>query len=241
MYVTLTGKLPLNLDYDSPDRFVEGLLTQEPNPPSSHVSSLKDIDLIALKCLKKHPNDRYSSASELRNEISKVLGFSSKVASTEDIVPEIVPPTLDEHPDREVYEGNQDTAGEEARKMISDGNKEKEKQDINISIKVAAGDNNRLEPRGGSTDGSTGKVDPQVTRSLSYAVDNLRTLYRSKNYNTVLGWLTDNFEYLKEKKPNCIKHLENELLPNLTAVVHFNLDPTQVNSKIESFISCLER
>ncbi len=48
-------------------------VTQSPQPPSAHNPSVPDeLDSIVLRCLEKSPQDRYSSALDLRSHLMSI-------------------------------------------------------------------------------------------------------------------------------------------------------------------------
>jgi eukaryotic-like serine/threonine-protein kinase len=72
LYECLTGVRP----FDETDPFVllSRVVDEEPGSPRHHVPGLpRDLELIALKCLRKDPADRYPGAEELAEDLRRFL------------------------------------------------------------------------------------------------------------------------------------------------------------------------
>jgi serine/threonine protein kinase len=72
LYKLLTGRTPFLGESVAETR--EQVLTQEPIPPSTVRSDIPgELELICLKCLRKHARDRYASADLLASDLEKFL------------------------------------------------------------------------------------------------------------------------------------------------------------------------
>ncbi len=75
MYVLYTGMFPFYHDVEKV--LMDMILELPPPPPGEHNEDLDPkIERIILKCLEKNPENRYSEAGTLKNEIISVFpGF----------------------------------------------------------------------------------------------------------------------------------------------------------------------
>ncbi|WP_149108402.1 WD40 repeat domain-containing serine/threonine protein kinase [Limnoglobus roseus] len=70
LYSLLTGRPPFR--GETPWATVQQVLRGGPPPPRSFIPDLpKDLEAICLKCLQKHPGDRYASASDLADDLTR--------------------------------------------------------------------------------------------------------------------------------------------------------------------------
>ncbi len=71
LYELVTG-VP-TFQADTPHGVIQQILTTEPVPPRKHQPDLpRDLDTVLLKCLAKHPAQRYGSAKELADDLRAV-------------------------------------------------------------------------------------------------------------------------------------------------------------------------
>jgi serine/threonine protein kinase len=72
LYEMLTGRPPFQAD--SWDQTIQQVLHDEPAPPTRLQADLpRDLETVCLKCLEKAPDQRYTSALELANDLSRFL------------------------------------------------------------------------------------------------------------------------------------------------------------------------
>jgi hypothetical protein len=72
LYELLTGKTPF-ADFVAAEKIMR-LVSDEPAPPSQRAKGVdRDLEVICLKCLEKDPQQRYSSAQELADELDRWL------------------------------------------------------------------------------------------------------------------------------------------------------------------------
>ena len=81
-YQMLTSKLPY--ESDTPWGLMHKHISEPPpHLAGAHTEVEKGLDRILRKCLAKKPEDRYSSALELRNEFKKIMNHESGILSKE--------------------------------------------------------------------------------------------------------------------------------------------------------------
>ena len=81
-YQMLTSKLPY--ESDTPWGLMHKHISEPPpHLAGAHTEVEKGLDRILRKCLAKKPEDRYSSALELRNEFKKIMNHESGILSNE--------------------------------------------------------------------------------------------------------------------------------------------------------------
>ena len=73
LYECLTGQLPF---YDEEERkLVVKIAKEDPIPPSQHYPGIKpDLEAVILRSMTKDPNQRYQSAEEFEQALSRLLG-----------------------------------------------------------------------------------------------------------------------------------------------------------------------
>ncbi len=72
LYELLTGRVPFQGDTEEAIRF--NVASQEPVRPRSIASGIpKDLEAIVMKCLEKKPEDRFASAKDLVDDLSRYL------------------------------------------------------------------------------------------------------------------------------------------------------------------------
>ncbi len=69
-YELLTGEPPFTAD--SPVKVIKKVIEDDPSPPSASGVS-KEVEAICIQCLEKMPEDRYSTASELADDLQCYL------------------------------------------------------------------------------------------------------------------------------------------------------------------------
>ncbi len=231
LYQLLTGKHPLKLNYESFNEFTREMETQQPVPLSGISETLSDIDPVVSKCLKKRPQDRYSNVMELKKDIGRLLGFEEE--KREEKVSD-KPVNVAQSPVGQNHsEWKQESTGNIPRNNHS-GDPTK---NINININLS-GSMPKREPE--TLDNKSG-IDPEKTRSLPFAVGELRTLFKTKDYAGAYNFISNHLDYIREKKPSCMKQLEENILPNLEVKVRFGFDFSHMEKNVESFLSCLEK
>ena len=73
LYAQLTGRPPFR--GETPWATVQQVLRGGPPPPRAFVPDLpKDLEAICLKCLQKHPADRYASMIALADDLTRFRG-----------------------------------------------------------------------------------------------------------------------------------------------------------------------
>lgn len=86
LYQLLTGRVPFLAK--SVDQYREQVLARPPRPVRQIVENIPEtIEQICLKCLRKHPEERYSTAGDLAEALRQVLGSESLPATTVARVP----------------------------------------------------------------------------------------------------------------------------------------------------------
>jgi serine/threonine protein kinase len=76
LYECLTATRPF--DHNDTHLLLDQIRGDEPEPPSQRVPGLpRDLELIALKCLAKEPADRYRTAGELADDLSRFTAGES--------------------------------------------------------------------------------------------------------------------------------------------------------------------
>jgi serine/threonine protein kinase len=75
-YELMTGELPFTGDTVS--EILAGIITKNPQSPSSIYPSSHDVESIIMKCLEKSPSDRYQSVIELQKALALYLGITYK-------------------------------------------------------------------------------------------------------------------------------------------------------------------
>ncbi len=72
LYTLLCGRPPLQLEGESLPVVIDRVRHSIPTPPSAQEHSVpSDLDAICLKCLNKKPDDRYSSAGDLAQDLTR--------------------------------------------------------------------------------------------------------------------------------------------------------------------------
>jgi serine/threonine-protein kinase len=72
LYRCITGRPPFQAD--DAGSLIHAICTQQPELPSQLVRELpRDVEAVCMKCLAKNPTERYSSASEVAEELARYL------------------------------------------------------------------------------------------------------------------------------------------------------------------------
>ena len=72
LYEAVTLELPF--DSDTTEGYMSALLTRTPAPPRSKTAVVsRDLETVLLKCLEKDPANRFTTASDLRDDLERVV------------------------------------------------------------------------------------------------------------------------------------------------------------------------